>query len=180
MRACQAIFALALAVGTLSAVAEEPVTPPPPSGETAFVSDGEVTTSRGSAAYDSTRVRGPKVNMALTREGLWGGNLLSKDVVLKVTPDRISGARVNLAVSRDAKTISVGGLIDDVRVRVEATQGSFAARIGNRQIECTRGPDGIWSLSGQSGIAAMRFKGTADRMPDVPMPQWIFAVIGAL
>ncbi len=191
MRAFHAIFALALAVGTLSAAAEEPATPPPPpqpsagasgspAGETAFVSDGEISTFRGSAAYDSTRVRGPRVNMALTREGLWGGNFLSKDVVLKVTPDRISGAGVNLVVSRDAKTISVEGLIDGTRVRVEATRDSFVARVGNRQLECTRGPGGIWSLSGQSDIAAIYFKGNAGRMPDVPVPQWIFAVIGAL
>ena len=184
MRPCQAIFALALAVGALSAAPEEPATPPPPpqpgSGEIAFVSDGEVSTNRGSAAYDSTRVRGPKVNMALTREGLWGGSLVGKDVVLKVTPDRVSGAGVNIVVSRDAKTISAEGLIGGVRVRVEATRDSFVARVGDRQLECTRGPGGIWSPSGQSATAAIVFKGTANRMPDVPVPQWIFAVLGAL
>jgi hypothetical protein len=180
MRPLQVIVVLALAVGTLPATAKDPASPPrppeapnSPSGEVPFVSEGEVV-YRGSAAYDSTRVRGPNVNMALTREGRWGGNLLSKDVLLQATPDRISGAR-------DAKAISVEGLISGIRVRVKATRDSFVGRVGDRQVECTRSPDGIWFLSGgASRIAAIRFKGTADRLPDVPMPQWIFAVIGAI
>jgi hypothetical protein len=177
MRPLQVIVALALAVGALPAAAKEPATP---GGEAPFVSEGEVV-YRGSAAYDSTRVRGPNVNMALTRDGSWGGNLLSKDVLLQVTPERISGAGVNLVVSRDAATISVEGLISGIRVRVKATRDSFVGRVGDRQVECTRSPDGIWFLSGgASRVAAIRFKGTADRMPDVPMPQWIFAVIGSI
>jgi len=171
------IVALALAVGALPAAAREPA---PPGGEAPFVSEGEVV-YRGSAAYDSTRVRGPNVNMALTRDGSWGGNLLRKDVLLQVTPDRISGAGVNLVVSRDANAISVEGLISGIRVRVKASRDSFVGRVGDRQVECTRSPDGIWFLSGgASRVAAIRFKGTADRIPDVPMPQWIFAVIGSI
>jgi hypothetical protein len=166
---------LALAAATLPGLAL--AAPPPPGPDAPFRSEGEVV-YRGSAAYDATRVRGPSVNMAVTRDGKWGGNLLEKDVMLTVTPERISGAGVNLVVSRDAKSLSVEGLVSGIRVRVKATQDTFVGRVGNRQIECTRGADGYWHLSG--GVAAIRFKGTADRMPDVPMPQWIFAVIGAI
>jgi hypothetical protein len=174
MRPSLVTVALAVAACSLPVAAGEP------GGEAPFVSQGEVQ-YRTSAAYDATRVRGPKINMALTRDGRWGGNVLNKDVLLEVTPGRISGAGVNLVVSRDAKTISVEGLFAGIRVRVKASRESFVARVGDRQIESTRSPDGIWALTGgASRVAVIRFKGTADRMPDVPMPQWILAVIGTI
>jgi hypothetical protein len=149
-------------------------------GEAPFAPDGEIQ-FRASASYDATRVRGPNVNMALTRSGQWGGNVLGKDMVVDARPDRISGSGINLQVTRDATAISVEGTVDAKRVVVKATKDSLRARVGNRQIECTRRPDGYWHLTGGSpGIAAIRMKGSADRLPDVPMPQWIFAVIGAV
>jgi hypothetical protein len=75
----------------------------------------------------------------------------------------------------------VEGTISGVRVRVNGTKDFFSARVGGSQVECKRAPDGTWFLAeGASRISVIRFKGTADRLPDVPMPQWIFAVIGAL
>jgi hypothetical protein len=149
--------------------------------EAPFTAEGGVDYQRGSAAFDATRVRGPHVNMALTRDGKWGGNLLQKDVMLTVTPKKITGAGVNLIVTKDAKSIAVEGTINGVRVRVKGTKDSFVGRVGGTQVECTRSPDGVWFLTdGASNLSAIRFKGTADNLPDVPMPQWIFAVIGAL
>jgi hypothetical protein len=149
-------------------------------GDAPFVADGEIQ-FRASAAYDATRVRGPYVNMALTRDGQWGGNVLGKDMVVDVKPGRIAGSGINLKVTRDATSISVEGTVDAKRVVVQATKDSLRARVGNRQIECTRRPDGYWYLTGgATGIAAIRMKGSADRLPEVPMPQWIFAVIGAV
>jgi hypothetical protein len=171
MRSFHALVAVVLAASSLPGAAQE---------ETPFKSTGEVE-YRTTAAYDATRVRGPKVNMALTRDGKWGGSLQGQDVLLEVKPDRISGAGVNLVVSQDATTVSVEGLLSGIRVRVKATKDSFVGRVGDRQVECVRRADGYWILSGgPSNIAAIRFKGTADRTPDVPMPQWIFAVIGAI
>jgi len=173
MRRSHLILALVLAAAALPARAAEPEAP--------FVAAGEVDYNRGSAAYDATRVRGPSVNMSVTKDGRWGGNLLTKDVMLKIEPDRISGAGVNLVVKRDAKTLSVEGLISGIRVRVKATQTTLVARVGERQVDCTRATEGYWYLTGgATRSAVIQLKGTADKLPDVPMPQWIFALVGAL
>jgi hypothetical protein len=134
---------------------------------------------RTSAAYDATRVRGPNVNMAVTKDGHWGGNLLTKDVMLKITPDRITGAGVNLIVKQDASSVSVEGMISGIRVRFKATAKDFVGRVGERQVECGREANGYCYMSG-GRTSSMHFKGTANNWPDVPMPQWIFAVIGAI
>ena len=92
--------------------------------EAPFVSTGEVV-YRNSAAFDATRVRGPTVNMAITKDGHWGGSILQKDVMLKVTPDRISGAGVNLVVKKADGKLTVEGLVNNVRVRLEASANKF-------------------------------------------------------
>src|SRR5512137_3050413 len=95
-----------------------------------FTPIGEVQ-FRASAAYDAEHVRGPQVNLSLTKDGRWGGNLLAKDVMLDVKPDRISGAGVNLVVTRDAGKLSVEGMISGIRVRLAATRDSLVGRVGN-------------------------------------------------
>jgi hypothetical protein len=177
LRNFQMIAAVAVVFGTLPSTARGAPTAP----EAPFVASGEVDLHRGSAAYDATRVRGPSVNMALTKDGAWGGKLLQQDVRLTVTPDRISGAGVNLVVKRDATTISVEGLFVGTRVRVKATRDSLVATVGQRQVEATRGAQGYWYRTGGApNLAVVEFKGTANDLPDVPMPQWIFALIGAI
>jgi hypothetical protein len=177
LRTLQMITALAVALGTFpSAAGAAPPAPEPP-----FVADGEVDLHRGSAAYDATRVRGPSVNMALTKDGAWGGKILQQDVRLEVTPDRISGAGVNLVVKRDATSISVEGLFAGTRVRVKATRDTLVALVGQRQVEATRGAEGFWyRTGGATNLAVVELKGTANKLPDVPMPQWIFALMGAI
>jgi hypothetical protein len=169
-RILAAAAALAILVATLPARAAEPEAP--------FNATGEIV-YRTSAAFDATRVRGPNVNMALTKDGHWGGNLLAKDVMLKVTPDRITGAGVNLVVKQDANSLSVEGMISGIRVRFKATAKDFVGRVAERQVECNREPDGYCYLSG-GRTSSMHFKGAAAKWPDVPMPQWVFAVIGAI
>ncbi|MGA8892543.1 MAG: hypothetical protein WB493_13310 [Anaeromyxobacteraceae bacterium] len=164
----------ALAVAVLSLAA------PVLAQEAPFVSTGEVV-YRNSAAFDATRVRGPTVNMAVTKDGRWGGSILQKDVMLKVTPDRISGAGVNLVVKRAGGTLTVEGLVNNVRVRLEGSANKFVGRVGTQQVESTKEPGSDWWLNAGSGRqATIRFKGDAGKMPDVPMPQWVFAVIGAI
>lgn len=165
-----AAAALSLLSLALPAIAADPEPP--------FSATGEIV-YRTSAAFDATRVRGPNVNMALTKDGHWGGNLLAKDVMLKVTPDRITGAGVNLVVKQDANTVSVEGMISGIRVRFKATAKDFVGRVAERQVECNREPDGYCYLSG-GRTSSMHFKGAAAKWPDVPMPQWVFAVIGAI
>jgi hypothetical protein len=148
--------------------------------EAPFVSTGEVV-YRNSAAFDATRVRGPTVNMAITKDGRWGGSILQKDVMLKVTPDRISRAGVNLVVKKKDGTLTVEGLVNNVRVRLQASAGKFVGRVGSQQVESTREPGSDWYVNAGSGRqTTIRFKGDAGKMPDVPMPQWVFAVIGAI
>ena len=161
---------VALVSAVLPAQAADPNAPFSASGEIVY---------RTSAAFDATRVRGPNVNMAVTNDGHWGGNLLAKDVMLKVTPDRITGAGVNLVVKQDANSLSVEGMISGIRVRFKATAKDFVGRVGERQVECNREPDGYCYLSG-GRTSSMHFKGTAAKWPDVPIPQWVFAVIGAI
>jgi hypothetical protein len=169
---------VALALAALSFLAPSPARAAGP--EAPFVSTGEVI-YRNSAAYDATRVRGPTVNMALTRDGSWGGSILQKDVMLTVTPDRIAGAGVNLVVTRKDGTLTVEGLVNGIRVRLQASAGKFVGRVGSQQVESTREPGSDWYMNAGSGRqATIRFKGTAGQMPDVPMPQWVFAVIGAI
>ncbi len=170
--------AVVAALAVLSLLAAAPVQAAEP--EAPFVSTGEVV-YRNSAAFDDTRVRGPTVNMAITKDGHWGGNILQKDVMLNVTPDRISGAGVNLVVKKKDGKLTVEGLVNDVRVMLEATSGKFVGRVGTQQVESTREPGSDWYVNAGSGRqATIRFKGTAGQMPDVPMPQWVFAVIGAI
>jgi hypothetical protein len=170
MRPSHLLAALALAVSALPSLAADPNAP--------FTSTGEIV-YRTSAAYDATRVRGPNVNMALTKDGQWGGSLLTKDVMLKIAPDRITGAGVNLIVKQDKTSVSVEGMISGIRVRLKATATTFVGRVGERQVECGREADGFCYMSG-GRTSAMHFKGTANQWPDVPMPQWVFAVIGAI
>jgi hypothetical protein len=170
MRPSHLLVSLALAASAMPVLAADPNAP--------FVSTGEVV-YRTSAAYDATRVRGPNVNMALTKDGRWGGNLLTKDVMLKIAPDRITGAGVNLVVGQDKNSVSVEGMISGIRVRLKATATTFVGRVGERQVECGREADGFCYMSG-GRTSSMRFKGTANQWPDVPMPQWVFAVIGAI
>jgi hypothetical protein len=170
MRTLRTIAVLTLAASALPVLADDPNAP--------FVSTGEIV-YRTSAAYDATRVRGPNVNMAVTKDGHWGGNLLTKDVMLKVEPGRITGAGVNLIVKQDAASVSVEGMISGIRVRFKATAKDFVGRVGERQVECGREANGYCYMSG-GRTSSMHFKGTANNWPDVPMPQWIFAVIGAI
>ena len=170
MRLSHLLVFLALAVSALPARAGDPNAP--------FTSTGEIV-YRTSAAYDATRVRGPNVNMAVTKDGKWGGNLLTKDVMLKIAPDRITGAGVNLVVKQDKTSLSVERMISGIRVRLKATATTFVGRVGERQVECGREADGYCYMSG-GRTSSMHFKGTANQWPDVPMPQWVFAVIGAI
>ncbi len=136
---------------------------------------------RASAAYDAAHVRGPNVNLSLTKDGRWGGSLLAADVMLDVKPDRIAGAGVNLVVTRKPDTLTVEGMASGIRVRLTATKDTLVGRVGNRQVEMSRSPDGYWPVTGGSErIAAIRFKGDADKVPDSAMPQWVFAVIASI
>ena len=173
MRIPSTLVALAvLFLGALPAAAAEPETP--------FVSTGEVI-YRNSAAYDATRVRGPTVNLSVTKDGRWGGSILQKDVMLKVTPEKITGAGVNLIITRKPGSLAVEGMVDGIRVRITAAADRFVGRVGNSQVESNRSGDAGWfNNTGSGRQGTIRFKGTADTLPDVPMPQWLFAVIGAM
>jgi hypothetical protein len=88
---------------------------------------------------------------------------------------------VNLVVKRAGGTLTVEGLVNNVRVRLEGSANKFVGRVGTQQVESTKEPGSDWWLNAGSGRqTTIRFKGDAGKMPDVPMPQWVFAVIGAI
>lgn len=191
MRPSRLVLALALGLVAVPATAETPAAPkeaapaaaPAPAApevEPGYVPTGQVRL-RQASSFDATRVRGPNVNLTLTSDGQWGGTVARRPVRLQVTPQRITGAGVNLTVSRSAGTLSVEGTWDGSRVRVTTTKDSFQARLGDQQIDLARNADGSWRQRQVSGgVLPVRFQGSADQVPDVPMPQWILAVIGAM
>jgi hypothetical protein len=195
MRHLPMVLAVALVAGALPVAApasdpspkatapapEAAPSPAPASAEPAYVPAGEVQ-ARLVASYDATRVRGPGVHMTLQSEGRWAGSIAGQSVRLQVTPGRITGSGVNLTVSRDAERITVEGAYVGTRVRITATRQSCEGRCGDRRLHATRREDGSWqqTLNTGSRVLPIGFRGSADRIPDVPMPQWIFAVMGAM
>jgi hypothetical protein len=145
-----------------------------------YLPSGEIF-SRSTANYDASRVRGPHVNMSLEADGTWGGTLVREDVRLDATPKRISGAGVNLVVTRDRDSLAVEGTFRDKRVNLEVTSTTMEGRIGALSVDNVRRADGRWYRNDiPTEVPSIRFTGTADAMPDVPMPQWILALMAAL
>ena len=145
-----------------------------------YLPSGEIL-SRSTANYDAWRVRGPHVNMSREADGTWGGTLVREDVRLEVTPTRISGAGVNLVVTRERDMLTVEGVFRGTRVRLEVTSTAMQGRIGALAVDNVRRADGHWYRDDiPTEVPSIRFTGTADAMPDVPMPQWILAFIGSL
>jgi hypothetical protein len=202
MNPTRSILALALAASALPAIAQAPAAAPaapapaaaaapaaapaakaaaaPAAAADAFTPTGEVRI-RLSASFDATRVRGPNTNLSVRSDGRWGGTLAGQSVRLQVTPTRISGGGVTLTVAKEADKLTVQGNAAGGRVRIIATKTSIDAQVGKRTFNATRDADGNWRQANQAaGATNFRFTGTAADPLAAPMPQWVFAVIGAL
>ncbi len=200
MNPTRSILALALAASALPAIAQAPAAAPAapapaaaaapapkaaaapaaPAAAEAFAPTGEVRI-RLSASFDATRVRGPNTSLSVRSDGRWGGTLAGQSVRLQVTPTRITGGGVTLTVAREADRLSVQGTGAGGRVRIIATKTSIDAQVGTRTFNATRDADGNWRQANMAGGATnFRFTGTAADPLAAPMPQWVFAVIGAM
>jgi hypothetical protein len=151
-------------------------------GEIQFTPAGTVGTS---AAWDRRSVRGPAVNLTLTDEGLWGGTLRDRAVLLLARGGRITGEGVDLFVTQDGPVLHVQGVWFGSLVRVDLGSATLSASpaAGICGIELGLAPDGLWRGFGGCGGALesiwMNLKGLAAD-PSAEMPQWIFAFLATL
>lgn len=86
-----------------------------PGGAMIFLPHGTVGTG---ATFDGDRVVGPTVNMAVTPEGAWGGDLYGRNFVLQVSEGRLRGAAFELAVQWEGDELRLAGIVQGRRVNV--------------------------------------------------------------
>ncbi len=176
-----------LAAAALAAVsAGAPAVAFDPTGEMVFRSTGSMSAS---AAFDAQQVVGPVVNMARDEEGAWSGDLAGENLGLTVSPSRISGANVNLAISTKDGGTSVEGLFFGRRVRLELNGRNFHGRLGRCSFDMVRkspalfsgdvgciGARGAFPVTGKASIA---LTGEASRASP-PQPQFALGLIAIL
>jgi len=110
---------LSLVSVALAACAGAPAVPPPMPAQTEggggviFVPSGGPGTG---ATFGERRVVGPTVNMALTPEGVWGGDLRGRNLVLEITEGTLSSVALQVSVERQGEELRVAGLMVDRRV----------------------------------------------------------------
>jgi hypothetical protein len=166
--------------------APELLAAPPP----AFTRQGEIQftpagTAGSSAAWDARSVRGPAVNLTLTDQGLWGGTLQDRVVLLHARSGRITGEGVDVWVTLDGSVLHVQGLWFGRFVGIHFTPETISASplTGVCAVELLLAPDGLWrGFGGCGGVLDyiwMSLKGVAAD-PEHEMPQWFFAFLGAL
>jgi hypothetical protein len=160
-------------------------TPLPPftrQGEIQFTPFGN---AGSSAAWNGRSVRGPAVNLTLTEEGLWGGTIQDRVVLLHARNGRITGEGVEVGVTQDGSVIRVQGLWFGRMVGITFTPGTISASplSGMCAQELSLAPDGLWrgfgGCGGRLDYIWMSLKGVAAD-PAGEMPQWFFAFLGAL
>ncbi len=122
--------ALAMAGAATLACASAPAQPTPAATPTSAPSGGEVIfLPQGSAGtgatFDPEHVVGPTVNMALTADGVWGGDLRGRNLVLEVSEGRLRGAAFDVSVERAGDTLHLTGLVGNRRVNVQLSPKRF-------------------------------------------------------
>lgn len=151
-------------------------------GEIQFTPSG---TAGSSAAWDARSVRGPAVNLTLTDQGLWGGTIQDRAVLLHARNGRITGEGVDVWVVRNGPAVRVQGLWFGRMVGIDWTPTTISASplTGVCAIELSLAPDGLWrgfgGCGGRLDYTWMSLKGVAAD-PSGEMPQWLFAFLGAL
>jgi len=142
-------------------------------------------TPGASAAWDARSVRGPAVNLALTDEGLWGGTLRNRPVLLRARGGRITGEGVNVFVTQEGPVVHVQGMWfgNLLRIDVSPTTLSASPTNGVCSMELALARDGYWRGFGGCGgrltYTWMTLRGVAGD-PSAEMPQWLFAFLASL
>jgi hypothetical protein len=144
-----------------------------------------VGTAGSSAAWDARSVRGPAVNMTLTDQGLWGGTLQDRAVLLRARDGRITGEGVDLRVRQDGTGVRVYGMWFGALLRIDFTPQTISASplTGVCGLELGLAEDGFYrgfgGCGGRLDMVWMTLKGVAAD-PTGEMPQWLFAFLAAL
>ncbi len=122
-----AMTCAAAAVGCAGALKPMPAPMPTSSagatGEMVFVASGLVTLPSGSvgsgATFSDHAVTGQNVNMAITPEGVWGGDLRGHNLHLELSEGRMGAVALELRVDREGDTLRLSGIFGGRRVNVE-------------------------------------------------------------
>ncbi|HEU4385258.1 MAG TPA: hypothetical protein VFR85_17370 [Anaeromyxobacteraceae bacterium] len=169
-------------------------------GEVMFLPLGTVGTG---ATFDVQRVVGPTVNMALTPEGVWGGDLRGRNLVLEVSEGRLRGAGFDVAVQREGEALRLAGLVGNRRVNVHISpkrfQGAFdisgcsfdlpretpGSYQGFLSCPAPRSPSVSTVLSSGERLptvtsTSLRLTGDAARLDSPVMPQLALALLAVL
>jgi hypothetical protein len=135
-------------------------------------------------SYGRYRVVGPNTSLSRNLEGRWGGTLAGQPVLLEVGDGRIRGAGVELTVRRDGDAILVSGLWRNARMDLDFRLAHVGGTPGaGCSLDLRPSEGNTWRgflACPNSDPAVVRFDGAAAEFPDVAMPQWLFAFLGAL
>lgn len=169
-----------------------PMAAPPPTsvdlGGT-YRPEGEVSCSIGRSAgvtnsYGRYRVVGPTTSLARNLEGKWGGTIAGEPVLLEVRDGTIRGAGVELTVRRDGDALLVAGLWRNARLDLAFRKDHIGGTPGAGCSLDLRPSEGtVWRgflACPNPDAAFLRLDGAAMEIPDLAMPQWLFAFLGAL
>jgi hypothetical protein len=165
--------------------------PPPTSVDlaSAYQPEGEVFAVYGRGAgvansYGRNRVVGPETSLSRNLEGRWGGTLSGHSVLLDVADGRIRGAGVELTVRRDGSVLLVAGLWRGSRMDLEFGKDHIGGTPGaGCSIDLRPSEGAAWRgflACPKTDVAVLRLAGAAVDVPDVAMPQWLLAFLGAL
>lgn len=140
-----------------------------PNPETPFHAEGEVASQQGTAAWSSTRVVGPKIDMSRRADGTWAGRIGDLVVDVSVQPGRVVGSDLTAAYSRTGDKTVITGLLHGQMIRYEFDAQHVNVSSLNRSLSLTRdlGTGGDVRISSAADAA------------DAPEPQLTFAMIGA-
>ncbi len=135
-------------------------------------------------SYGRYRVVGPSTSLSRNLEGRWGGTLGGQTVLLDVTDGRIRGAGVELTVRRDGDALHVSGLWRNARLDLDFQPTHIGGTPGggcSLDLRLTEGTTwrGFLACPNPDAVT-VRLEGAAMEVPDVAMPQWLFAFLGAL
>ena len=151
--------------------------------------EGEVFATFGRGAgvtnsYGRYKVVGPYTSLSRNLEGRWGGTLGGQSVLLDVEDGRVRGAGVELTVRRDGDALLVSGLWRNARMELELRPGHIGGTPGaGCSLDLRPSEGNSWRgflACPNPDVAIARFDGAASDVPDVAMPQWLFAFLGTL
>ncbi len=176
--------------------APEPLPAPMPTssagatGEMIFVPSGSI---GAGATFSDRAVTGPAVNMAITTDGVWGGNLRGHNLLLDLSEGRMAAAALDLRVDREGDTLRLNGIFGGQRVRVQLSPRRLQGTVDSGACSfdlAWQAPDGYKGFvscpppRGQSlpavTSASFRLMGDAARLDQPVLPQMALALLAVL